>query len=76
MPALRQILNGAALPEPSLSNTDKGNATVIFGDKLVLKFFRRVSPGVNPELEIGRFLTEKNFPHSPRAAGRAGISRP
>jgi maltose alpha-D-glucosyltransferase / alpha-amylase len=69
MPALGQILDGAVLPEPSLSNTDKGNTTVIFGDKLVLKFFRRVSPGVNPELEIGRFLTEKNFPHSPPLLG-------
>ena len=69
MPLLGQILDGAVLPEPSLSNTDKGNTTVIFGDKLVLKFFRRISPGMNPELEIGRFLTEKNFPHSPALLG-------
>jgi maltose alpha-D-glucosyltransferase / alpha-amylase len=69
MPALRQTLNGPALPEPSLGNTEEGNATVIFGDKIVLKFFRRVSPGVNPELEISRFLTEKNFPHSPPLLG-------
>jgi maltose alpha-D-glucosyltransferase/alpha-amylase len=68
-PALRQILNGAPLPGPSLRNTDEGNATLIFGDKIVLKFFRRVGPGVNPELEIGRFLTEKKFPHSPALLG-------
>ena len=42
---------------------------MIFGDKIVLKFFRRLGPGVNPELEIGRFLTEKNFPHSPTLLG-------
>ena len=42
---------------------------MIFGDKIVLKFFRRLGPGVNPELEIGRFLTEKNFPHSPKLLG-------
>jgi len=60
----RQILNGAPLPEPSVSNSGNGKAILIFGDKIVLKFFRRVGPGINPELEIGRFLTEKNFPHS------------
>jgi maltose alpha-D-glucosyltransferase/alpha-amylase len=68
-PALRQILNGAPLPDPSLRNTGEGNATLIFGDKIVLKFFRHIGPGVNPELEIGRFLTEKNFPHSPALLG-------
>jgi maltose alpha-D-glucosyltransferase / alpha-amylase len=68
-PALRQILKGSAPPESSVHNTDDGNATVVFGDKLVLKFFRRISPGVNPEYEIGRFLTENNFPHSPPLLG-------
>jgi maltose alpha-D-glucosyltransferase / alpha-amylase len=68
-PTLRHILNGSPLPDPSLRNTDEGNATLIFGDKIVLKFFRRVGPGVNPELEIGRFLTEQRFPHSPTLLG-------
>jgi maltose alpha-D-glucosyltransferase/alpha-amylase len=67
--ALRQILNGAPLPDPVLHNTPDGNAAVIFGDRIFLKFFRCVGPGVNPELEIGRFLTEKNFPHSPALLG-------
>ena len=66
---LRQILGAGPLPDPFLQNTPAGNATVVFGDKLVLKFFRRVGPGVNPELEIGRFLTEKNFPNSPALLG-------
>jgi maltose alpha-D-glucosyltransferase / alpha-amylase len=68
-PALRQILNGFVLPDPSWRNTEEGNATLIFGDKIVLKFFRRVGQGVNPELEIGRFLTDSNFPHSPPLLG-------
>jgi len=68
-PALRQILNGPPLPDPVLHNTPDGNAAVIFGDRIFLKFFRCVGPGVNPELEIGRFLTEKNFPHSPLLLG-------
>ena len=67
--ALRQILTGEATPDPVIHNTTDGNVTVIFGDKLVLKFFRRIGKDINPELEIGRLLTEKNFPHSPPLLG-------
>jgi len=67
--ALRQILNGDAMPDPIIHNTTDGNVTISFGDKLVLKFFRRVGTDINPELEIGRLLTEKNFPHSPPLLG-------
>jgi trehalose synthase-fused probable maltokinase len=43
---------------------------VIYGDRLILKFFRRIEQGDNPDLEIGRFLTERaRFPHVPRVAG-------
>jgi maltose alpha-D-glucosyltransferase/alpha-amylase len=31
---------------------------VVFGDQLVLKMFRRFDPGPNPEIEVGRHLTE------------------
>jgi len=34
------------------------NTVVTLGDRLFLKGYRRVRPGVNPELEIGRYLTE------------------
>ena len=41
-----------------------------FGDRLVLKLFRRLEEGVNPELEVGRFLTERtSFRHSAPTAG-------
>ena len=65
----RDLLNGLTTSEPSVHNTEEGNTTMIFGDKVVLKLFRRLGAGVNPELEIGRFLTEKNFPHSPKLIG-------
>jgi len=67
--ALRQVLKGEALPDPVIHNTTDGNVTIFFGDKLVLKFFRRIGMDINPELEIGRLLTEKNFPHSPPLLG-------
>ncbi len=68
-PALRQILADQALPDPVFHDTTDGNVTVLFGDRLALKFFRRIGTDINPELEIGRLLTEKNFPHSPPLLG-------
>jgi maltose alpha-D-glucosyltransferase / alpha-amylase len=41
----------------------------VYGDRLILKLFRCLDAGVNPELEIGRFLTKRNFPHTPRVVG-------
>lgn len=66
---LRRALNAAPLPAPSTHNTDDNNATVVFQDRVVLKFFRRLGEGMNPELEIGQYLTARNFPHSPALLG-------
>jgi maltose alpha-D-glucosyltransferase/alpha-amylase len=37
---------------------EQSNTSVVFGDRLVLKMFRRFDPGPNPEVEVGRHLTE------------------
>jgi maltose alpha-D-glucosyltransferase / alpha-amylase len=56
--------------EPALLGVEEKNTLIRYGDRLVLKVFRKLEPGINPELEIGRFLTEKTaFRHSPRIAG-------
>jgi trehalose synthase-fused probable maltokinase len=53
------------LPEPVSSLTPKpvgaeqSNTSIIYGNRLILKFFRRIQEGLNPDLEIGQFLTEK-----------------
>jgi predicted trehalose synthase len=49
---------------------EQSNTSVAFDDALVLKHFRRLREGVNPELEVTRFLTERTrFRHAPRLAG-------
>jgi hypothetical protein len=35
----------------------------------MLKLFRRLEPGLNPELEVGRFLNSHCFPHCQTVAG-------
>jgi maltose alpha-D-glucosyltransferase / alpha-amylase len=37
---------------------EQSNTSARLGDGLTLKLFRRVTPGVNPDLEVGRQLTE------------------
>ena len=49
---------------------DSSNTTIAFGDRLLLKGYRRLQPGINPELEMGRFLTEvAAFPNAAPLAG-------
>jgi len=46
------------------------NTVVTLGERLFLKGYRRIRPGVNPELEVGRFLTEvARFPNCVPVAG-------
>ena len=40
---------------------EQSNSSLVFGDELVAKLFRKMEPGVNPELEMLRFLTTHGF---------------
>lgn len=60
----------AGVLKPQPMKVEQSNSSIIYGDRLVLKVFRHVEPGVNPDLEIGRFLSESvHFPHIPAVAG-------
>jgi maltose alpha-D-glucosyltransferase/alpha-amylase len=66
----RSILDASEGPlESSLLKAEQSNTSVVFKDRFILKFFRCVEEGINPDLEIGRFLTEKSFHHIPPVAG-------
>lgn len=56
-----------AIRRPAL---EQSNTSVFFGDRLFLKMYRRLHVGVNPELEMGLFLTETSpFEHVVPIAG-------
>jgi maltokinase len=40
---------------------EQSNSSIVFGDETVLKVFRRLEPGINPELEVLQFLTRREF---------------
>lgn len=49
---------------------EQSNTSIIYGEEAILKLFRRLEPGENPDVEIGRFLTTRTrFAHTPPLLG-------
>src|SRR5207249_3853512 len=55
---------------------DQSNSVAFLDDRYVLKLFRRIEPGPNPELEIGRFLRAAGFTRAPALHGALEYNRP
>ncbi|MFP5235136.1 MAG: maltose alpha-D-glucosyltransferase [Acidobacteriota bacterium] len=54
---------------------EQSNTSILYADKLILKLFRRLQPGENPDVEIGRFLTESgSFGHIAPFLGAISIA--
>ncbi len=70
-PPLSSALAGVDLSELyiHLLRAEQSNTSILVGDRLILKTFRRVEAGVNPELEIGRFLNDRAPELAPPVAG-------
>ena len=59
-----------AIQDVRAVDTEQSNTTALVGTDYVVKLFRRLEPGVNPEIEVGRFLTQTvPFPHVPPLLG-------
>jgi len=65
----RRLAGSAEELEPSAVPAEQSNTSIVFGDQFIFKLFRKVESGINPDLEIGRLLTERGFPHAPQVAG-------
>jgi hypothetical protein len=83
-PALGELLPGGAdaaagLVERRLQ-VEQSNTSVRLGDRLMLKLYRLLEPGINPEVEVMDFLTEVGFTRAPLLAGwvsyRDGVAEP
>jgi maltose alpha-D-glucosyltransferase / alpha-amylase len=69
--AYRRILAGGdGSVAPNLLRGEQTNTSVSYGDRFMLKLFRRIEEGLNPDLEVGRYLTERaQFANIPPVAG-------
>jgi maltose alpha-D-glucosyltransferase/alpha-amylase len=63
----------AAVIETRPLKAEQSNSSVVYPNRYMLKFFRHLQEGENPELEIGRFLTERGFPNLPHVEGALEI---
>lgn len=68
--ALDRECSGAAPPlQATVSRAEQSNSSIIFEDRYILKLFRKVEAGINPDIEIGTFLTEHLFKNTPAVLG-------
>ncbi len=70
-------LRAEGLPENTASRRigqDESNTSLAVGDPVVLKVLRRIEPGVHPELEVSRFLTEVGFRNTPAFLGAVELT--
>jgi maltokinase len=60
---------GAELASARMIESEQSNTSVVFDDELILKVYRRLEAGINPELEMLRFLGERGFENVPALYG-------
>ena len=54
----------------TLVSTEQTNSSVIIDQEGILKLYRKLEPGINPDVEVTRFLTvDRSFPHVPVLLG-------
>ncbi len=73
--AFAATVGGLSLPA-RVGSVEQSNTSILYGNQLILKLFRRLQTGENPDVETSRFLTEiAHFAHIPPYLGEIAIVR-
>ncbi len=58
------------IPKSQVLSAEQSNSSILYENKYFLKLYRKLEDGVNPDVEVTRFLTERSgFTHVPAFAG-------
>jgi maltose alpha-D-glucosyltransferase/alpha-amylase len=62
--------------ESQVMSAEQSNSSILFGNAFFVKLYRKIEDGVNPDVEITRFLTERcHFANVPEFVGAAEYRR-
>jgi maltose alpha-D-glucosyltransferase/alpha-amylase len=64
------------LDKSTLVTSEQSNTSVVYDNKAILKLFRKVEEGKNPEVEIGQLLTRQKFLATPKLIGHLQYKPP
>jgi trehalose synthase-fused probable maltokinase len=67
--SLGELASVGEIGEARAVGAEQSNSSIVFGDALIMKAYRKVEPGLNPELELLRFLTGRGFANVPPLHG-------
>ncbi|WP_415859558.1 trehalose synthase [Aureibaculum sp. 2210JD6-5] len=68
------LFNNVTYESSKFMGLEQSNTSIIYNDKFVLKFFRRIYADKNPDYEMSRFLSEKKeFKNTPTYLGGINI---
>jgi maltose alpha-D-glucosyltransferase/alpha-amylase len=75
--AIHAAAAGAEEPDGTIQRTapDQSNTSVIFGRRLIMKMFRHLEDGPNPDVELSTFLTRRGFRYVPSTVGAVEYAR-
>ncbi|MFF8594026.1 maltokinase [Streptomyces sp. NPDC015220] len=61
---------------PRLLDAEQSNSSIVYGDEFILKVFRRIQPGVNPDLEVPWALARQGCDRVPAPVAWLRTTRP
>jgi len=68
------LFNDVAYKSSRFMGLEQSNTSLVYNDKYVLKFFRRIFADKNPDYEMSRFLSEKKeFKNTPSYLGSINL---
>lgn len=67
--AFQSVAASVGTSESHLFRGKQDNSSIVYDNSYILKLYRQVEAGINPDLEVGYFLTEKQSEHLVPVAG-------